>query len=102
MEKDARGVLGSFHLRTSPENAVLIKTRRPDLNALAAHPFFRAQPGLLSSGLSPDARELVLQFDGPTSAFAFQRRMNRQRSEIHWERMPGRLDTVLGHPHVTG
>ena len=97
VEKDRHGVSTTFHLRDRPENQVLVKTQRPDLQALTNNPFFRTQPRLISCTVSSDARALVFRFDSPVNAVAFQMRMNRGASGWRWEPMPGRVDTVLGY-----
>jgi hypothetical protein len=86
----------SFHLRTNPENQVYVKTREPNLQALANNPFWRTQPGLLSCAVNADARALEFRFSDPASAVAFQMRMARGQNGIRCQFAPGRVDTVLG------
>jgi len=94
--KDRHGMPTSFHLRTNPENQVYLKTREPDLQAVANNPFWRMQPGLLSCDVNADARALEFRFSDPTSAMAFQMRMARSQNGIRCQFAPGRVDTVLG------
>jgi hypothetical protein len=96
IEKDRYGMPSSFHLRTNPENMVFVKTRQPDLEKLANSPIWKSKPGLVSCTVSPDGRELVFAFDGPTQAIAFLLSMNRDPSVIRCAMAPGRVDTVVG------
>jgi len=96
IEKDRHGRLASFHVRTKPENMVLIKTSQPDLGLLTNNPAWKNAPGLVSCTVSQDGRQLVFAFDGPTPALAFLFHMSRDRSVIRCAMDPGRVDTVLG------
>ncbi len=48
-EPDTHGMPTRYHVVTRPENLVYVRTREPDLQALANLPYFRQQPGLVRS-----------------------------------------------------
>ena len=94
-EPDRYGMPTRYHVATRPENLVYVKTREPDLEALAT--YYRPQPGIVS--ITPDRvqRALVFKFDGPQSAFAFFFRMGREQDgPLRCAIAPGRVDTVIG------
>lgn len=100
LERDSRGTIVSYHVRTAPENMVLIKTRNPDLERLANLGFWsRQHPGLVSCEVGIGGRALVFQFGGdPGNAIACLFRMNQAHSGFLCEMMPGRVDTVVCYP----
>jgi hypothetical protein len=94
-EPDAHGMPTRYHVVTRPENAVYMKTREPDLEALAES--YRRQPGLVSLGVDAAARALVFRFNGPDTAHAFWMKMGIARhGPLHCTIAPGRVDTVIG------
>lgn len=97
VEKDGQGMPTSFHLRDNPENQVFIKSREPDLKALAKNPFWRTQPGLMSCTVDTSINALVFRFTDPVSAATFLMRMERGKSSVRCVPAPGRVDTVLGY-----
>jgi hypothetical protein len=96
IENDRHGMPTRFIIRNSQENQVYVKTRKPDLQTLANHPFFKTQAGLISCTVSREPHALVFRFDNPVNAVAFQMRMRGRTPGIHYQPMPGRVDTVLG------
>lgn len=100
VEKDSRGMPTSFHLRDNPGNQVLIKTRLPDLDALAirANVALRSQPGFLGcvvESISPPV--LAFRFTTPVEAVRFQLNMSGGASPFRYSVASGRLDTILEH-----
>ncbi len=97
VEPDQYGMPTRYHVVTRPENVVYIKTREPDLQALADNPYYRQQPGLVSLTVDAVERALVFQFDGPQNAHAFWFRMGLDRNgALCCTMAPGRVDTVVG------
>jgi hypothetical protein len=97
VEPDQHGMPTSYHVVTRPENMVYIKTREPDLEALASLPFYATQPGLVSTTVDASARALVFRFDGPQNAYAFWIRAGLDRgAPLRCAIAPGRTDTVVG------
>ena len=100
VERDSRGTFVSYHVRTAPENMVLIKTRNPDLEGLANLAFWsRQHPGLVSCEVGIGGRPLVFQFGGdPGNAIACLFRMNQAQSGFHCEMMSGRANAIVCYP----
>jgi hypothetical protein len=98
IENDRHAMPTSFVIRGrgSQEDQVYVKTRKPDLQTLASHPFFRSQAGLISCTVSREPHALVFRFDNPVNAVAFQMRMRGRTPGIRYQPMPGRVDTVMG------
>jgi hypothetical protein len=97
VEPDQHGMPTRYHVVTRPENLVYIKTREPDLQALAGNPYYRQQPGLVSLTVDAAERALLFKFDGPQSAYAFWFCMGRDRNgAVRCTMAPGRVDTVVG------
>lgn len=100
VENDHRGIATTYHLKDRPENQVLIKTRSPDLEALAsrANVALKTEPGFLGCAVgSLDPPVLAFRFATPTDAVRFQLRMSGGVSPFRYSMAPGRVDTVLEH-----
>jgi hypothetical protein len=98
VEKTNDGMLASFHLKDGPENHVLIKTRSPDLDVLAARTseLLRSQPGFLECNVqSVTPPILAFRFSTPTDAVQFLMHLGQAKSPFRHTLAPGRVDTVL-------